>query len=250
MFAEARVGDAEPEMELVVVGHARHLAGERLLGAVGVARLQRRHPALEVAERRLRIELLQPRGKALRIARATELAQHRNQVGHRQRVCGLLLEHVGKHALGLARMAVAQVDHAQRVVRDPVARRLPQRLARPPVRVVAAAGGERLDRPVVHVHRDDDLLADRRRAQRPDVARRKEVDRGRGGFGRPHADAVADAPLVGASLAEDDVDVPDRQVDVAAARERLLGVHLLVFDVEAEFLGERRGHDDQRQAVA
>ena len=32
--------------------------------------------------------------------------------------------------------------------------------------------------------------------------------------------------------------------------QRLVDVHLLVLDVEAELLGERRGHDDQRQAVA
>ena len=57
--------------------------------------------------------------------------------------------------------------------------------------------------------------------------------------------------VVGASLAEREVDVPDRQVDVAAARSSVSSTYdASGIDGEAELLGERRGHDDQRQAVA
>lgn len=68
-------------------------------------------------------------------------------------------------------------------------------------------------------------------------------------FGRPFADPEADA-LVGLVRGERQVDVPDRHVDVPVAPDGVVDDHLLVAHAEAELLGERRGHDDERQAVA
>src|SRR5205823_8595200 len=54
--SQAQLGEAEPEVELVVIGRARHFLGvERACRAV-VARLHRREPAVEVVERRLAFE--------------------------------------------------------------------------------------------------------------------------------------------------------------------------------------------------
>ena len=135
------------------------------------------------------------------------------------------------------------VHDPERVVRAQEPGVLADGRARPPVRVVHPPPGERLDRAVVHVHRDDRVLADRARAHGANVSRRQEVDRHLLALVPGEAD-VGDLPR------EDQIDVPDGEIEVAAAAPRVVHVHGLIADPEPELLGERRGHDDERQAVA
>ena len=80
------------------------------------------------------------------------------------------------------------------------------------------------------------------RAQAAQVFGRQEVDRQR--------DAVARGLGVEQAPRQGDVDVAARDQQVAGAAPGLVEIGRLVGDGNAELLGERRGHDHQRQAVA
>ena len=89
-----------------------------------------------------------------------------------------------QHGFGARGVAVAQVDHGQRVVRAEELRIEAHRLAGAPVRVVDLAGHQRLGGAVVHVHRQHRVLLDRMHVQAEGVGRRHEVDRCRADSGR------------------------------------------------------------------
>ena len=80
-----------------------------------------------------------------------------------------------EHPLRIGEVSVAVVDDAERVVRRHEARLLDDCLARVPVRVVSLAHRQRLDRAVVHVHRDDRGLVDHPDALTVQVGRRQEA---------------------------------------------------------------------------
>jgi len=114
--AELPVGEAEPEVELVVVVGARHLAGEELAGGAPVALPGRVEAEVEEVERRHRLDRREPRARSLGVGGPLEAVVGLGDVGEGARVLRLALEDVGEHALGLGRAAVAHVDDAERVV--------------------------------------------------------------------------------------------------------------------------------------
>jgi hypothetical protein len=169
--------------------------------------------------------------------------QQQHQVLHHRDVLRLACQRHAEGALGQLAVAVALVDHAQRVVGDDEGRIVRHRRARPPVGVVDAALQQRLDGPVVHVHRHDGVFFERKGAVAGHLFGWQEVDRQRA-FGLDRA------WMGGRRLAEAQVDVAASQVKVAAAAPGVVDHHGLVIDAQAQFLGERRRHDHQRQAVA
>src|SRR5690349_1833147 len=115
LVAESPVGDAEPEVELVVRVGARDLAREELAGSAPIVALHRRHAELEEIERRVRLERGEPRARAARVGVAAQpLVRHR-QVGERARVARFGGEDALEDARRLAEIAVAQVDDTERV---------------------------------------------------------------------------------------------------------------------------------------
>ena len=137
---------------------------------------------------------------------------------------------------------MTHVDDAQRVVGAEEGRVLAQGEHRPRVGVVEPARGERFGGPVARVHRQHRRFADLVRLHPLDVFGRQEVD-GQGA-------QVAGRLRVHHAAADSHVDVPRREQQVAGAAPGLVEVGALVDHRQAQLMRERRGHDDQRQAVA
>jgi hypothetical protein len=186
--------------------------------------------------------LLELARQELRFRRSPHAGQHEDHVRHDARVQRFAVERITQCLLRLGEIAMALVDETERVVRAQERGFVRYRRTRPPVRVVEVAGGERLGGPVVHVHRNDGLLADGSPDQAARVLRRHEVDR--------HQVLLAFRPDVAASIAQDQIDVPNEEFDVAASAQRFIGDDALELDRQSQLLGQRPGHDDERQAVA
>ena len=214
LLAEPPVGDAEPEMELVV-GSRR--ARPRARTSRARARQSSRCTAAMPRSKKWNGGYVSSAARRLRAASASAgaLAGRRSRPGWRGRACPW------RRRRGRARsprsacgeVAVAQVDHAERVVGAGERRVAAQALGGPGVGVVEAAVGERLGGAVVGVHRDHGRFADVARAQaarclRAAGNRSSSAPRSRGGLG------VDQAP------ADGDVDVAARDQQVAGAAPR------------------------------
>ncbi len=158
--SQPQAGDSQPELEFMVIRIAIDLLGELVPCSLEVAQPHGREPAVEEMKRRVGLDPRQPAVQNARFGDAPLLFERQRQVGECLGVPGLALKDIAENPLGLRRVAVAQVDHAESVVSAQELGILPERRACPPVGVVQPASNKRLGGPIVHVHRNDGLLGD------------------------------------------------------------------------------------------
>ena len=199
-------------------------------------------PQLEEIEGWVRLQLLATCGQRRGLRDATLVVQHECQVGHHLGISRFEFEHKVEYLFRLLQVAVAPVDHAQRVVGAQEPGVLLDGRARPPIGVIDLPQSEQLGCAVVHVHRDDGFLADDAYALAPDIFPRKKIDRQR------RALVVEDSAAQ--FLPQRQIDVRDGEIHAAAAAPDGISKHHLVPDGDTDLLRERGGHDDQGQAIA
>ncbi|KAF1858546.1 hypothetical protein Lal_00015064 [Lupinus albus] len=243
-FAQPQQRHREPEVELVVVRRALDLALEQLARAVVVARLERGHALVEVLERRDRLDAGHAPRHLGRFGRAARGGQQGTEVVHHDDAFRLAFERGAKGAFGHRQVAVALVDHAQRVVGDRVRRLHRHRGARPPVGVVDLAQHEVFRGAVVEVQGDDVIFFQLARGETARLRRRQEVD------DQFVLRRLVVQQAVAFAVAQRDVDVRRHEVDAAVAAPRFLREHAAEVHRHPELAREGGRHDDERQAVA
>ena len=118
-----------------------------------------------------------------------------------------------------------------------------ERRAGVPVRAVEVAAHHHFGRAVVHVHRDDGVFRDRLGHGIRHLLRRQEV--------HDHGHVVAlEKPGTRAARAEHQVDVLAEDGEPCIARPGIEVGDFLIGHLDVELPGQRRRHDDQRQAIA
>ena len=230
IVAELPVGDAEPEVELVVVVGARDLAREQLARGAPVARAAARAMPRSkkwnggtgsIAASRVRAASASA-GRALPGVGLGEVGQRAGVLRRRWRgrSSNTRSAAAGRRGAGRRRRACC-TRHEARI--------LAHALGRPGVGVVEPAARQRLGGAVVGVHREHRRSRRCRAcAGRADLVGRQEVDRPAGWVARRAG--VEQAP------AEGDVDVAAREQQVAVAAPRLLDVGALVAHRELQLL--------------
>ena len=237
--SQPQVGDAQPEMEFMIVGVAIDLLGEEVPRGLEVAQLHGVEPAVEEMECPIGLDLCQPALHDARFGHAPQPLQRQSQVRQGLGVLGFALEDMAEDPLGLRPVGVAQVDDAERVVGAQERGVPPDCRARPPVGVIRLPPNEQLGGAVVHVHRNDGRFSDDPGSQHAQLFRRQEVDR-----------QELAGPCTARPAAEREVDVSTQEIHAADPAPSWFDERALVLDRQPERLGEGCGHDDQGKAVA
>src|SRR5258706_10198293 len=130
--SQLQLGETQPEVELVVIRDSIEFLLKQGARRGVVAGLHGGEPALEEIKRRMAFDARELALDGRRLGLASQPAERKGQVGERAGIVGLAFAYPAEYPLGHGRLAAAQIDDAERVVRPHEPRILTHRLPCPP----------------------------------------------------------------------------------------------------------------------